>query len=378
MALTEIDELIQHVASTSDVGEDTDGSEAFRFIESQISGDETSWAEVESASFDLLRKTADVRIAVSLVGASLRDPQSGLSGFSRALTLLRTLLEVHGARAHPQVDPESPAPALRLRAMTIDELGSPFGTPGDEFEIVARIRLLPLTSQGEVFTFRDLMILRGELANVKIPDEEKSDRQLAFDAAMAQTADRDRGRLETLLEDAHRSLHEVEEIERVFAKSAADPADAPRLELDGLKEQIRRVMTPIEEVIGSSSQLGQGADASEQSALGHSGAAGASPSAMLDQEGSPVTTGPMKNGSIQSRADVLVAIQGIKKYYRENEPSSPVPLLLDRASRFVSMNFVDIVEDIAGESVENLQILFGATASDSDDASDMDEGESDD
>ncbi|AHE55381.1 ImpA family type VI secretion system protein [Sphingomonas sanxanigenens] len=62
---------------------------------------------------------------------------------------------------------------------------------------------------------------------------------------------------------------------------------------------------------------------------------------------------PRASGAIRGRDDVLRHLDLIARYYREHEPSSPVPLLLDRARGWVTLDFVSILQDIAPGSVED-------------------------
>lgn len=63
--------------------------------------------------------------------------------------------------------------------------------------------------------------------------------------------------------------------------------------------------------------------------------------------------------SINSRAEATQAIDIICAYFEENEPASPVPLLLQRAKRLVSMSFVEILRELApNEGQQLLQRLI--------------------
>jgi type VI secretion system protein ImpA len=63
--------------------------------------------------------------------------------------------------------------------------------------------------------------------------------------------------------------------------------------------------------------------------------------------------------SINSRAEATQAIDCICAYFEENEPASPVPLLLQRAKRLVSMSFVEILRELApNEGQQLLQRLI--------------------
>ncbi|MFZ4382380.1 MAG: ImpA family type VI secretion system protein [Sandarakinorhabdus sp.] len=65
----------------------------------------------------------------------------------------------------------------------------------------------------------------------------------------------------------------------------------------------------------------------------------------------------------QSRADVLVAIDAIIRYYGENEPTSPVPLMMRRVRNWVEMDFYALLEEISPDSIGDVRRLL-AIASD--------------
>ena len=64
-------------------------------------------------------------------------------------------------------------------------------------------------------------------------------------------------------------------------------------------------------------------------------------------------------GQIGSREDVVRAIDRICDYYSRYEPSSPVPLLLQRARRLATGNFVDIVRDLAPGALAEIEKVCG-------------------
>ena len=54
------------------------------------------------------------------------------------------------------------------------------------------------------------------------------------------------------------------------------------------------------------------------------------------------------------------ALELICEYYANNEPSSPVPLLARRAKRLVTMDFMEILQDLAPEGVSQVEIIKGS------------------
>jgi type VI secretion system protein ImpA len=62
---------------------------------------------------------------------------------------------------------------------------------------------------------------------------------------------------------------------------------------------------------------------------------------------------------VLSRADVVRELDRLCAYYESHEPSSPVPLLLNRARRLVCMQFVDIVRELAPGGMPEIVSLRG-------------------
>ncbi|MDP3908217.1 type VI secretion system protein TssA [Novosphingobium sp.] len=69
-----------------------------------------------------------------------------------------------------------------------------------------------------------------------------------------------------------------------------------------------------------------------------------------DFEGSASGRG---TGRIETREDVIRALDTIADYYRRKEPSSPVPVVLQRAREWVTLDFLTILRDIAPNSIED-------------------------
>lgn len=63
-------------------------------------------------------------------------------------------------------------------------------------------------------------------------------------------------------------------------------------------------------------------------------------------------------GAIESREDVIRAIDAISDYYRRKEPTSPVPMALRRAREWVTLDFLAVLEDIAPNSVAEARTVL--------------------
>jgi type VI secretion system ImpA family protein len=62
--------------------------------------------------------------------------------------------------------------------------------------------------------------------------------------------------------------------------------------------------------------------------------------------------GPRIAGRVESREDVIKALDAISDYYRRREPASPVPVALQRAREWVNLDFLSLIEDIAPAALD--------------------------
>ncbi len=77
------------------------------------------------------------------------------------------------------------------------------------------------------------------------------------------------------------------------------------------------------------------------------------------KEGTDAATGERRvSGAVRSREDVARVIDLAIDYYRRNEPHSPVPLLLGRARAWIHRDFMEVLEDIAPNSVGDVRQLL--------------------
>ena len=77
-----------------------------------------------------------------------------------------------------------------------------------------------------------------------------------------------------------------------------------------------------------------------------------------DVDGAVASTKQL-SGQISSHQDVRKALEMVITFYEQNEPSSPVPLLIKRANRLVGKSFVDIIRDISPGAMPQVQAVSG-------------------
>ena len=64
-------------------------------------------------------------------------------------------------------------------------------------------------------------------------------------------------------------------------------------------------------------------------------------------------------GAIQSREDAIRALDAVAEYFRRHEPSSPIPMIVERARRLVSRSFLEVLADLVPDAVPQARSVGG-------------------
>jgi type VI secretion system protein ImpA len=67
---------------------------------------------------------------------------------------------------------------------------------------------------------------------------------------------------------------------------------------------------------------------------------------------------PLGLESVRNRADVVTAMDAIIRYYTDNEPASPVPVMVRRVRGWVNKDFLEVMRDIAPAQSDELTRLL--------------------
>lgn len=320
-----------------------------RIVGPDVPAEGPDWRVVEQQATALLHRTKDLRVAVLLAKSLLRT--SGFKGFSAGILVVSELLTRYWDLLHPQLDPEFDFSPI-MRGNVLRDLC-------DRVTVLNPVRNTPLVSLAGLgsFSFRDIGLATGEIApaNGSAPPEITN-----IDAAfghcpveqLAETAGAVRDTIESLVA-----------IETFMAEKVGAVQTISLEDLAGLLRQIQYILQSrlAERGAGAGSNGGNGVAMASTSATGPelepihhapgSAAAGAPASGVGRQ--------PFKVGEISSRNEVIRALDAVCGYYERHEPSSPVPILLRRAQRLVSMNFVDIMRNLAPSAMSDIEKITG-------------------
>jgi len=329
--MLDADHLLQPVDGSDACGEALDYDLGFLELEMASQGkpgqqigdavmaeEPPDWREVWRLGLDLAGRSKDLRIGVLLARSALN--QSGFSGLRGGLELLAGYVEQFWPDLHPRPDAED-GDDQTVRLNTLANLCDPAG-------LMAEIRLVPLTASRQFgnFTLRDCI----EAQRTQPGEIDPATVERAF-------SDTDPGQLDRGGADLDAAL------------AAAIRLDAGIKERVDITEAVR--FDPLIALLRQAKEL---VDAHRPSAA---------PAVSAPAEAAtPVSA---LSGEIRDRNDVIGSLDRICRWYRANEPASPVPALLERAKRLVSKDFMALLLELAPEGAAHYRSIAGLAADES-------------
>ncbi len=339
MAVIDTESLLAQIPGDDPCGEDVEGNydpdytalanEEAGWNEPRAPEEEPDWRDVMNTCLSLLERSKHLRVALWLALAGMC--REGIIGLRDGLVVVRGFLDRHWEGLYPRLDPDfDNDPGERQRI--VEALAAPV-------MFVRRAMGMPVCPSGPAspYTLRDCLVARGE--EEPPPGYEGPPEQ--WDVLKASIAGTDVELLQDYYSAVCEALEQLEGIRNAFAENAG-PGTMP--ELKGLES----VLTRYRALLGDFA----GAEVAE-TAPGAADTGGEATPQSVSSGGGPAV------GAIGSRADVRAALDSICRYYEQNDPSSPVPLLLKRARRLVDMNFTQIIQDLAPGAMTEINQITG-------------------
>jgi type VI secretion system protein ImpA len=283
--------------------------------------EDPDWRDVCERAEALLGRARDLRAAYALTAALLK--LDGLAGLAAGLTVIRQLLEGQWDTLHPRLDADDDNdPTLRMNSLA--------GLAAGE-GLLKSLRESPVVQSKTLgrFSLRDMRIASGKLtvpAGMTNPPQ-----QAQIDAAFR---DADLESLKANAEAIATALDQVAAVDRLLMDKVGSRAP----ELKPLVLDLSDVKRVLNERLA---------------------ARGAGGTAEADAGTGPAAGGPAGSGEVGSRDDVIRTLDRLCEYYRRFEPSSPIPLLLQRAKRLVAKSFMEIIRDMTPSGVAEAELLGG-------------------
>jgi type VI secretion system protein ImpA len=289
-----------------------------------------AWGDMLEKSIAALETSKDLRVLAYFGAAHLWT--DGIVPFCETLLVAAGWLETWFDAVYPRADED-----IYFRTNALNNFN-------DRLAIVDALRRAPLVSTRPTgpISLRTIELATGIIPVTKedgIPPKEG-----AINAAFGAAPLAD---LRTLLAAAKGALDSLAKIDGKMA--AAGGIDAtPGFDGRGDKERLvslRHQLKRIHEVVRVQLAARPDAAAAAAGAEGEAGADGAA--------------APGAVGAIRTRQDAIRALDAVTTFFENTEPSSPVPMFVERAKRLIAKNFLDVLQDIVPDALNAAKAAGG-------------------
>lgn len=317
----DVEALLAPVSGDNPVGEDLSYDSERQEIESAFersvggedAGSDANWRDVIGLIEGQCARTKDLWLAGYLMRAGAR--MGRIDTVARGAQLLAGLLDRYWDNVHPQLD-EYGFQGRKTPLESLTRLGD-FINPLKATILVRHPRL-------------------GEYSSNDIErfarNGDSEDGYGMFRAAMAEMAGEDLQEALALIDEVRDGVTRADGIMTAHSGSETSVNFQTTYEALGA---IRKSLASFIPGVETEEDAAPAAGGDDYAASGASAGGG---------RGTP--------GSIESREDVMRALDAISDYYRRKEPGSPVPLALRRAREWVTLDFMAVLEDIAPNSID--------------------------
>jgi type VI secretion system protein ImpA len=359
-----LEDYLKEIAPGSPCGENLEAEPAFADLEQEVKGTperqigdsivpakEPDWKKVRDLAFSLLERSRDIQIIMHLSCALVHT--DGFNGLDNGLTLIKELLQRYWDDVYPHQDPDDDYPLLRMNTLS---------TLNDYKKFLDPLINIPLTnsklghySWNQIETSKNKVDALSHMTHdgylkkgfdKDSPDTlEEAEKKAADELASIEAAFKDTP-FEALKNLEKTIKHALEQAERIVTITSDKVGSENAPDISRLITLLKSLQKLLDEKIKLKEALAIEQSASEDEALDE-----LTPAVNLTKAG--VTTG------IHTREDVVSAIDVMCKYFERYEPSSPVPFLLQRAKKLLSMNFMEILQDLTPDAVSQAENICG-------------------
>lgn len=288
------------------------------------------WARVRELAESLFARTRDLRVALWWGRARLH--LDGFAALPEALALLHGLLDRFWDELHPLPDADEPDALARLSVIGgLDKLDSLLGD--------VRNSRLSDDRRLDGLRVRDVEVALGKVP----PRRDEATRSPGQIVAMLADAPDVAAALRAQTDAASAALQQIQALmgQRFSAHLAVDVG------------ALRAMLSSIGSVLPGAADAAEAGSSDENA--GDAGAA-------LGSDAAPSRpAGAMR--SINSRQEAIRAIELVCAYLERSEPTNPAQLLLRRAARVIDKNFLELMRELAPDSVKDVARLMGVDPS---------------
>lgn len=368
MDSSKLEKLLEPLSAETPCGEDLEYDSQFgemeraalgkgdqQFGSTIVSAEPPDWKDVRRRVDSLLTRTKDMRVAVYAARASLQ--LDGLSGFEVALHLLRGYIEQYWDAVHPELDrSDDDDPTYRTNTLV---------TLCDDATVLRELRESPIVSSRSMgkFSLRDIELAREPIGAAR--ENQAGSWGGNADESQAKTSGTTWAIIEAAFSDA--SIESLQTTEQAARLAAEHVIAIEQLVTQHVGVTRAVSLSPVQKVLEeinatvAAQLIRLGVHPDGPIADEHESAEQLSGDIRIDDHlSSDRNSGSFSaHGKIRTRTEAIKALKLVCEFYENNEPSSPLPLLIRRAQRLASKNFLDILRDIAPDAVAQAELLGG-------------------
>lgn len=292
-----------------------------QFGDTLIPAQEPDWRVVDEQARALLARTRDLRVLMPWLRARTR--LHGLRGFAATLPLAHAWLDRHWDQVHPLLDADDHNdPTMRLNAL------APLADPTT---VIADLRAAALGRGRVGLRVRDVELATGK----QQPEAGETVPSLDGVLQALRAAEAEEPGLLQAVRGSHAALVGIDEL-------IAQRAGTAGPDLRPLRQVTQVLAECAAQADGAASVVAAAAATAEAAAPATAGPSG--------------TTGPLR-----SREDAIRMLEKACEWIERNEPSNPAPLLIRRAQRLMSKNFMEIIRDLIPDGIDQVTRIAGVT-----------------
>lgn len=322
------------------------------------SAPDVDWQDVLDQSLELAKEGRDLRLLVILTRAvaAVED----FDGLAQGLDLLKDTVAAHWDSLHPELRERDDAKAAALpRINALKQLEN------DDNGLLGDLKYSILLNMRGVGPIAGMDLAEASLSDFEFISLAPSGLNEGEKAALAEkhtaVVNRVNAACRALAaEEAERAAETIASISRCEASLAALCKQVSEtggfgsdgaLSLSEMSEFLKQIRTTFEAGVAAMSDDEQ----APAPAASESAPAASVPAAPSSANGSSAVA----PGAINSRRDVEKSLDAIVAFYERTEPSSPIPHLAKRMRRMVSMDFMELMEEIAPSGLKEFSSVAG-------------------
>jgi type VI secretion system protein ImpA len=320
----DVEALVHSLGESAPCGTDLEDTQqmaaidAFRvFGQSTPLNADTDWRAINDAALDALGTSRDFRLLAHVAAAKLR--LEGLQPLVDSLGIASRWLENYFDDVYPRIDDDA---VRRKNALNYF---------ADRMAVVDALRRVTLVSNRQLgsFNLRHVEIAAGRQAPAE-EDAGSTVTEAHISGAFSAAPQEDLGQLVASIDAGLSALKSIELV--MVAKHGVQAAPDTR--------PLSEVMARMRDVVAKHIRAPAVEGGDESGAEGATSAGGVP-------------------GQIRSREDAIRSLDAVAEFFRRSEPSSPVPMFVERAKRLIARDFLEVLAELAPDSLAEVKRVGG-------------------